>query len=569
MGPVPSMPARRLLSGLLGLALVGGAVACTGGTEEPAGERRTPAAERPAPPTPSERLGLEPGWGPTRAELDTAARQVGRLSLPDLAGQVIVASWSGTEAPTRLVRDLHLGGVIAFDDNVVDAAQVGRLTHTLQREARRPWPVLVGVDQEGGIVERIEDGVTRFPAFMSTGAADDPALTRRVYDASGSQLRALGFNVDFAPDADVTIGPTDPVIGSRSAGGDAQLVATQSVAAARGYRDAGLVPVLKHFPGHGSVTVDSHVGLPVQGRSLRELRESDLVPFEAGVEAGLPAVMVGHLVVSAVDDRVPATVSRPVISGLLREDLGFEGLVVSDALDMAAISQVPAPAVGFLRAGGDTVLMPPDPAATRGAIVAAVRAGDLPRRRLEQAAARLVALLEHTATQRPGRPDLGPEDASRRLSDAAVTVATGPCSGRLVSEPLVPFGEAGTVAAFRAAAVAGGLPLGSITYDKPPRPRLTGRKKVDEQRLEQWRGIAPTAVVNGTPIRFDDVDGPAGVLVATGTPYLLGYAAAPVEIATFGTTPASMAALVEVLLGHDRAPGRLPVAVSGVQRRGC
>jgi len=474
-----------------------------------------------------------------------------------------------------MVERLDLGGVIAFEDNIVSADQVRQVTTRLQREVDRPWPTLVGVDQEGGIVERVTTGVTRFPAFMSAGAADRPALTRATYAAAGAELRDLGFNVDFAPDADVTTGPADPVIGSRSAGSDPRLAAEQTVAAARGYLDGGVLPVVKHFPGHGSVTTDSHLALPLQGRSRAELREADLVPFRAAVEAGLPSVMIGHLAVQAVDRGVPATVSRPVIGGMLRGDLGFEGVVTSDAMEMVALEGVARPEVGFLRAGGDLVLVPPDPAVTRDSIVAAVRRGELDRGRLEQAAARVAALLLHqdAGTGRTGRTDQpgSAAPASRALSAAAITVATGPCRGPLVRGPAVPMGDAGAVADFRSAAERADLALGSVTTARPPRPEPTGRRNADRSALEQWRAAPARTVVDGTPVRLGTSDGPGapGVLVATDTPYLLGYGSAPVEVATYGTTPGAMGALVDVLTGEARAPGRLPVAVDGVERRGC
>ncbi len=566
--------ARALVTVALASTLVGGLAACTSGDApadpaRPGAARATERVKR----SPSERLGLETGWGPTRKELDRAARQVGRLSTGELAGQVIVASWSGTQAPVGLVRDQHLGGVIAFGDNVTSPQQLRDLTDRLQQRARRRWPVLVGVDQEGGLVERIEGAATRFPTFMAAGAAGRPRLTRTAYAASGAELDWMGINVDFAPDADVTIGPADPAIGSRSAGSNPKAVAQESLAAARGFLDAGVVPVVKHFPGHGSVSTDSHVGLPVQDRSLRALRRNDLVPFREAVRAGLPSVMVGHIAVRAVDPGTPATVSRRVITGMLRDDLGFDGLVVSDAFDMAAVSNQARPAVRFLQAGGDVVLMPPDPARTRRTIVAAVRRGDLGKQDLQRSAARMVALLEHrqaTAPRRGGPPGSA-RDAARRLTAAALTVATGPCRGPLVEGAVVPMGDPDAVETFRAAASAAGLPLGSVTYTKPPRPEPTGRAKRDRRDLEQWRAVEPVPVVDGTPLRLGSTDGPGppGVLVATGTPYLLGYLDAPVEIATYAATPAAMDALVALLLGRVSAPGRLPVDVSGVERRGC
>ncbi|ANH40020.1 putative lipoprotein YbbD precursor [Nocardioides dokdonensis FR1436] len=518
----------------------------------------------------SQRLGLRPGWGPDRAELDAAARRTARLSLPELAGQVIVARWSGSGAPTALVRRLHLGGVVVFAENVASTDQLRSATRSLQRDVDRPWPLLVAVDQEGGTVARIRGAATAFPAFMSAGAAGDPALTRRTYAASGRELRGLGINVDLAPDADVTTGPADPVIGSRSAGAEPAAVARQAVAAARGFRDAGVVPVVKHFPGHGSLVTDSHVALPVQRRGMAALARTDLRPFRAAVDAGLPAVMTGHIALAALDPGVPASLSRPVVTGLLRERLGFDGVVMSDALDMAAVSGRRTPAVQVLRAGGDVVLMPPDPAASRAAIVRAVRDGRLSRTRLRQAAARTIALLEQQRRGDPAAPGSG-RAASRRLSAAALTVVAGPCRGPLVPGAVVPLGGSAAVSAFRSAARSAGLAMGSVRYVKPPRPELTGRRKKDRAALQRWRRTEATRVVRGTPVHLlsSGTAPDSGVVVATDRPYLLGASDAPVRIATYGETPGAMAALVEVLLGRERAPGRLPVDVPGVPRQGC
>ncbi|GHJ60447.1 hypothetical protein NOK12_29650 [Nocardioides sp. OK12] len=571
-----SRPApRRRTAALLALGVL--AAGCTGAPDGPdgggaagSGDVATTDAPAPEPRSASQRLGLRTGWGPSRAELDTAARRTARLSLPELAGQVIVARWSGTGAPTALVQRLHLGGVVVFADNVSSTDQLRRATRGLQRDVDRAWPLLVAVDQEGGTVARVRGQATGFPAFMSTGAAGDAALTRRTYAASGRELRGLGINVDLAPDADVTTGPGDPVIGSRSAGSDPAAVARQVVAAARGFRDAGVVPVVKHFPGHGSLTTDSHLALPVQRRPVAALARTDLRPFRAAVEAGLPAVMTGHIAVADVDPGVPASLSRPVVTGLLRERLGFEGVVMSDALDMAAVSGRRTPAVQVLRAGGDVVLMPPDPAATRAAIVRAVRDGRLGRDRLRQAAARTIALLEHHRTGDPAPPGSG-RAASRRLSAAAVTVAAGACRGPLVRGAVVPLGGDAAVAAFRAAARSAGMALGEVRYEKPPRPESTGRRKKDRAALRRWRRTEPVRVVDGTPVHL--LSGGAapdtGVVVATDRPYLLGGSSAPVRIATYGETPGAMSALVDVLLGRERAPGRLPVDVPGVARRGC
>ena len=594
------MRTRLTRTGLASLALLLTLSSCDSGgepTDEKAAGGGAVASSAPTvPPTPSEKLGLVDGWGPDRDELDRAARIVGRMRLPDLAGQVIVADWQGTSAPVAMVRDLHLGGVIAFDSNVISASQVQAVNAALTRQVRRQWPLFLSVDQEGGVVERLRRVATRFPTFMSAGAANDPALTQRAYAASGRELRGLGFTVDFAPDADVTSGAGDPTIGSRSASSKPAMVAEHVAAAAAGFSAAGVVPVIKHFPGHGSVPADSHLTLPVQEKSLEALEASDLVPFRDAVAAGLPAVMVGHIDVRAIDPRVPSSLSRKVVTGLLREDLGFEGLVITDALDMAGVTRGRDPRrtpVQALRAGADVLLMPPSPAVARAAVVRAVRSGVLPRRRLEQAAARQIALLTHLAGV-AGAPVGSAHAATRRLSAAAITVTDGACAGRLVGDAVHAYGDSGAVGAFTAAASRAGLSVllrqapPRKLNDARPRPdrRPKERKRAYRKRVQAWKKAEATRVrrlaawtaredarlAAGTAVGFTGfhdapVDGT--VAVATDSPWVLGRVSAPTRIATFGDTPAAMDVLVQVLLGEAKAPGRLPVRVPGVARAGC
>ena len=505
-------------------------------------------------------LPVEGGWGPSDAEIGRARALVGGLSLRERAGQVIVASYDGTGAPTALVDGLHLGGVVAFSANITSAGQIARSNRTLQRSAARAgrrWPVLVGVDQEGGRVARVSSGATAFPTFMSAGAAADTGLTRAAYAASGGELRAMGFNVDFAPVADVTAGPADPAIGARSAGSSPARVATQATAAMKGFTSAGVVPVLKHFPGHGSVTTDSHLGLPVQRKSRAALDDVDLVPFRAGVAAGAPAVMVGHLDVRALDPRMPSSLSHPVVTGLLREDLGFRGVAFTDSLEMLAVADrfgSAAASVRALKAGEDVLLMPPDPRAARDGIVAAVRDGRLDQARLDQAATRMVALLLHQrdGAHRP-RPAGSSGAVSARLSSAAITSVSGPCSGRLVGSQVRVTGPAPAVARFRSAAAASGLGVAT----KPARPQ--GRKRGPVVRPTTVRLVGyPSSSVSGD------------VVVALDTPYVLGRSSARVaKLATYGETSGAMRALVSVLLGRSTAPGHLPVSVAGLPRDGC
>ncbi len=558
------MTARSAAAALLGVSLL--LASCSGEDPSGSGEQAqrasasvssssAPESEAASPSaSPSESASratatsglLEKGWGPSGRELRRAEAITGRMSLPDLAGQVIVASYGGRRPPTSLIEDLHLGGVIVMSGNIGSTDQLRRSNRALQAAARssgRTWPVFVGVDQEGGVVERVKGRATRFPAFMSAGAARDTALTRRTTAASGAELSDLGFTVVFAPDADVTTGPGDPTIGSRSASSRPKAVARHMNAAVDGYLSGGILPVIKHFPGHGSVRTDSHLALPVQDKSLRRLRATDLVPFASGVDEGVPAVMVGHLDIRAVDPGTPSSLSAKVVDGLLRRDLGYGGLVVTDALNMGAVTDGYAggrAAVQALRSGADVVLMPPDPAGARSAIVRAVRDGSLARTRVRQAAARQIALLLHQDAIEPAltrEPGSSRRD-SYRLSAGAATVVKGPCRGRLVGKAVRATGPDSAVARFNAAAARAGLRTGAGT----------------SVALVGYAGSGATA----------------DVVVTLDTPYPLGASRARVaKIAMYGDTPGAMRALVDVLLGKARAPGRLPVPVKGVPRTGC
>jgi len=205
-----------------------------------------------------------------------------------------------------MVRRLHLGGVVALEQNIASLSQIRGVNRSVARVvARRGFPAFIAVDQEGGVVRRVHLGVTQFPAFMSAGAADDTALTRRTSRISAAEMRGLGFDVMLAPVADVSVGDRDAVVGSRAAGGRPGLVARHVVAAIEGIEAAGVLPVVKHFSGHGSLEVDSHRALPMQRRPMHELRATDLVPFAAAIRAQAPAVMTGHIAVRVLDADVP------------------------------------------------------------------------------------------------------------------------------------------------------------------------------------------------------------------------------------------------------------------------
>ena len=335
-------------------------------------------------------------------------------SLRGLALSVLLPGFTGTAPPEWVRRTLAegLAGVCLFGHNVEGPEQVRALTRALR--SHRP-DVLVASDEEGGSVTRLDAGLgSPWPGAATLGALDDVGATYATALGLGRQARAAGVDLVLAPVLDVNSEPDNPVIGVRSFGADPGLVARHGVAFVRGLRDAGVTACAKHFPGHGATRTDSHVGLPVLDVDVDTWRARDLPPFAAAVEAGVPAMMTAHVVVRALGDD-PATTSAPVLS-LLREELGFGGVVVSDALDMRAISDGMGRATGAVRAlaAGVDLLCVGNPVFPDGydevaaveeivsAVVAALEAGSLPLARLEDASRRVSRLARPVEEVRAG-----------------------------------------------------------------------------------------------------------------------------------------------------------------------
>jgi beta-N-acetylhexosaminidase len=300
---------------------------------------------------------------PTSTSLIGTPAPDGQCVLPPLryrAAQVLLAAVPGTEpdeANAEIVRK-GIGGVLLFGPNLVDADQVRALTNGLQAEAE--VPLAIAVDEEGGRVARLAAAgiLPESPTARALGKLKAAAV-REAARTIGDGLFDLGITVDLAPVLDVTGEAADGVIGDRSFGSSPKAVARSGVAVVQGLLDAGVAPVGKHFPGHGETTVDSHTGLPVVATSLADLEAGAFVPFRAAIEAGIPAIMLGHLLVRSIDKARPASLSSPVVT-LLREDLAFDGLVMTDDLYMDAITakwDVPVAAELALKAGADMVVL--------------------------------------------------------------------------------------------------------------------------------------------------------------------------------------------------------------------
>jgi beta-N-acetylhexosaminidase len=318
--------------------------------------------------------------------------------LPELAATVLQPGFVGTTVPDWVRRWLGegLGGVALFARNVETPAQVAALTAQLRAE--RP-DVIVAIDEEAGDVTRFESrrGSSR-PGNAALGAINDPALTQTVGRDLGLELAGAGITLDYAPDTDVNCNPDNPVIGVRAFGSDPELVAVHGAAFIRGLQSAGVAACAKHFPGHGDTSVDSHHDVPLIARSRALLEQCELVPFRAAIAAGVQSVMTGHLLVPALDPDVPATLSPRVLTDLLRVELGFDGLIVTDGIEMQGVRRkygLEGATVRAITAGADAICVGGDHAdertaiRLRDAIVAAVLSGILPEERLHEAAKRV------------------------------------------------------------------------------------------------------------------------------------------------------------------------------------
>lgn len=518
---------------------------------------------------------------PNADPAEYAAATVAKFSDEELVGQVLMPyaygsdattvtggsskennAYAGVPTPAEMVSKYKLGGLIlvgwSADDptagtnkttNVDSPEQIRALTGGLNKVAGAGVPLLIGTDQEYGAVNRIRTGIVQLPSAMALGAARDPAATEAAWKAAGGDLAALGINVDFAPVADV-LGPRGSgVIGSRSFGGTPADVAAQVTAATKGLTAAGVAPALKHFPGHGHTTADSHEELPAVDQTRAALDQEDLPPFVAGIQAGAGIVMSGHLDVKAIDAGTPATFSSKVLVDLLRGTLGFKGVVVSDAMNMAPAKKW-GPGEAAKRAvlaGNDLLLMPPNLRQAQKGLLDGLKDGSLPRQRLVEAATRVLTLrYKLAATPQPEMSTLDTAEdraAAQAASAAAVTLFKGRCSGALV---------------------AGGVTIAADGKWGQQREWLT--QALAEQGIQVKAG--------GTTVRLfgynDSAPAASGkdVTVAMDTPYALRSVQGTL-LATYSSSQTSMKALAAVLAGKAKAPGKSPVKVEGLPASAC
>ncbi len=536
----------------------------------------------------------------------------GAASAAALAGVRFLRSFDGLEPGPGIlaaIREGRASGVTLFRArNVSTPGQVRALCAALQaaRPAGDP-PLVIGLDQEGGQLQAVGDGATAWPGNLALGATGSEELALRAGRAIGAEVAALGGTLVYAPVCDVLQRSSATPLGTRPFGDAPGLVARMAAAMTAGLQEAGIAATLKHFPGHGSAAADSHKALPVVSHDVAELREIELPPFVAGIAAGARAVLPGHLAVPALTGSaaIPATISRPILEGLLREELGFRGVAISDALDMAGASHhagLGGTIGAAVEAGMDLMLLNHPRGVEEAAFESlrrAIATGAVDRRRAEEARARIMALRSHLAeTAQPPLAVVGCAEhvaLAREIAEASVTLVRDPAG-------IVPL----TVAAGAMARAGTAGPAGRVAIVAPVAADLTPAETSSYLRIgladalrdrelavdEFTTPLDPTpvevaAVVSATAghsvtiaCTFDAVSFPGQVslvselaqpsrrvfAVALRSPYDVAlYPASVASACTYGIQPPQIEALADALMGRIRFAGRLPVRLEPAQ----
>ena len=554
-------------------------------------------APAPAPATAPRLAAPDSGW---------VARTLRKMTVEEKVGQMIACRFTAEfrNADSAYIRELEslvveakIGGLILFAPaRVYDAAE---LANRFQKLAK--VPLLLAADFEAGAANRVT-GATLFPPLMSLGAAGSEDLAYAMGRITALEGRAMGIHMTYAPVVDVNINPDNPIINTRSIGADPALVSRLADAFIRGVQDNGMIATAKHFPGHGDTSVDSHTLMPTIEADLERLEKVELFPFQAAIDAGVKAVMSAHLAVPALDPApgVPATLSAPIMTGLLREKMGFKGLIVTDALEMAGVTNTYTTEEAALRAilaGVDQLLLPPEPAKVIAYLAAAVRDGRVPVSRIDASVRRILEAKASLGLQRNRfvriedlrrlvAPKAYLDEAAKAFESAATLVRNdGPVLPLAVApEKLVVLSLSSDLGDY----YAGQAFVTAMRKRFPDAPAFyadgdTGNEALDEAFA---RAAAADTVVLALFSRLSDrkgsVDleprhidlirklaglegGPAVVAVSFGSPYFLRHIPeVDAYLCLYKNTPETQAIAARALTGEMAVAGRLPVSIPGL-----
>lgn len=329
---------------------------------------------------------------------------IDKMTLAEKVGQLLVIGVKGTSFSRKmdnLVRNYHVGGVIVMGQNITTTPQMLELINAIKEaNESNKNPLFLSVDEEGGRVSRLPAGIAKLPTSAQIGKLNDESLSYRAGAYLAEVLNEFGYNMNFAPVLDVNSNPKNPVIGDRSFGSDSNQVAKIGIATMHGMMDNGIIPVVKHFPGHGDTIVDSHKALPKVETTMERLLSIELVPFQKAIDEGVDAVMVAHILFPVLDPNYPSSLSKAVITELLRKEMQFEGVIITDDLSMGAIANgytIPEAAVQSFIAGSDLLLVVrdyDDQINTFNALLTAIEAGEITEERLNESVKRIMMLKE-------------------------------------------------------------------------------------------------------------------------------------------------------------------------------
>ncbi len=524
----------------------------------------------------------------------------------DSVGQKLLLAFQGKELTTEMQQALanyKPGGVTFFRSfNISSPMQVKKLVSALQEKAQNLGlpPLLIGADQEGGQLMAIGEGTTPLPGNMAVGATGSTDLARRAGEVLGRELAAMGINMDYAPCCDVNVNPRNPVIGTRSFGEDPMKVALMAAAMVEGIQSQGVAAVAKHFPGHGDTSSDSHLGLPSLSHSLERLQTVEFLPFQAAIDADVKLTMSAHIAMPAIDgeDAPPATLSPAILTGLLRKQLAFKGVIVSDAMDMHAIKQgehLGEECVRASTAGIDLLLITADPADHKRAWKGLTREDqyDLQFRKIcEKSAERIMNLKSWLNSNKttPGLEVVGCAEhlaVADEIAERSVTLVRDdarllPLSLEpeqriivIIPQPadLTPADTSSYVVPALASSIRQHHPnVQEIVIPFAPNGEVI--QKVLEQTLGASLIIIGTLNAFDCPAQAELVNnllrsGIPTVVAALRMPYdLMSFDKAPTYLCTYSIQSPSMVALSKILFGKLKAQGRLPVSIPGLYPNG-
>ncbi|MEU7788419.1 glycoside hydrolase family 3 protein [Amycolatopsis sp. NPDC049159] len=539
------------------------------------------------------------------AQAEAAATQALRgLTLEEKVGQLFI-TWVngktadevnpknqtdfGVDTPAQVVRKYHLGGVIYFNndtrDNFDDPVQVAKLSNGLQKAAITSGahiPLQVAADQEGGTVTRMGAPATEFPNAMAISAGRDTGRATKAATILGQELRAVGINQDFAPDSDVNSNPANPVIGVRSFAGQPGLASDFVTAELKGFQKS-VAATSKHFPGHGAAPTDSHTGLPRIDSTEAQWRATDVPPFKAAIAAGVDSIMSAHIQFPSLDPSLePATLSKPIITGKLRNELGYNGVVVTDALEMQGVRQLHSDAeipVLALKAGIDQLLMPVHLDLAINSVLTAVKTGDIPVQRIDQSVLRVLKLKfkrgilfsPFVDTNRvmktvgiPASLATAQDIADRGITAVANDAGVLPLKQKPTTALVTGWGVS-TTATLAQKLTAHGTAATAYQTGQAPTDAQIAQAVANAKNTDLV--VVLTNNIAAFPLQTKLLDalqatGKPVVAVAAQIPYDAGYpSTVKTWLATYGYITPTLEALAKVVLGETKPVGKLPVDI--------